>query len=142
MAATSTNGSGGASSSTCKNSTETKKNSLTEKTKASSSGNGALRFKDGPYLTPKVERIMLQIARGRSVEWIAHLYDVRESFVYFVARKTGFPASAVIREKKEGLPSEGAEEVIEEEPQEEEFLESEEDLIPEAEEVEDLDDAW
>lgn len=57
--------------------------------------NGGLRFKEGPYLTPKVERIMLQIARGRSVPWIAKLYDVREPFVYYVARKTGFPASVL-----------------------------------------------
>ncbi len=61
----------------------------------SRSGNGALRFKEGPYLTPKVERIMLQIARGRPVNWIASLYDVREPFVYYVARKTGFPSSVL-----------------------------------------------
>jgi hypothetical protein len=57
--------------------------------------NGYLRFKEGPYLTPKVERIMLQIARGRPLSWIAQLYDVREPFVHYVARKTGFPASAL-----------------------------------------------
>ena len=63
----------------------------------SRSGNGTLRFKNGPYLTPKVERIMLQIARGRSASWIAQLYDVREPFVHYVARKTGFPATALPR---------------------------------------------
>jgi len=60
-------------------------------------GNGTLRFKEGPYLTPKVERIMLQIARGRPANWIARLYDVREPFVHYVARKTGFPSSALAR---------------------------------------------
>lgn len=55
--------------------------------------NGALRFKEGPYLTPKVERIMLQIARRRPAAWIAELYDVREPFVHYVARKTGFPSA-------------------------------------------------
>jgi hypothetical protein len=60
-----------------------------------SGSNGGLRFKEGPYLTPKVERIMLQIARGRTAQWIADLYDVREPFVYYVARKTGFPASTL-----------------------------------------------
>jgi hypothetical protein len=57
--------------------------------------NGMLRFKEGPYLTPKVERIMLQIARGRPLTWIAQLYEVREPFVHYVARKTGFPSTAL-----------------------------------------------
>ena len=82
-------------------------------------GNGTLRFKEGPYLTPKVERIMLQIARGKPVSWIAQLYDVREPFVHYVARKTGFPASALskngqeeVQERKEELEQE--EELVEE----------------------------
>lgn len=54
-----------------------------------------LRFKDGPYLTRKVERLMLQIARGKPAGWIAGLYDVRESLVHYVARKTGFPAGTL-----------------------------------------------
>lgn len=52
-----------------------------------------LRFKNGAYLTPKVERIMLQLARGKTPKWIADLYDVRENFVHYVGRKTGFPSS-------------------------------------------------
>jgi len=60
----------------------------------------ALKLKSGPYLTPKVERIMMQIARGKPVKWIAELYGVRESFVHYVARKTGFPASALVGEEK------------------------------------------
>lgn len=67
----------------------------------SRSGNGALRFKEGPYLTPKVERIMLQIARGRPATWIASLYDVREPFVHYVARKTGFPSSVLNAKRNE-----------------------------------------
>jgi len=54
-----------------------------------------LRFKDGPYLTRKVERIMLQIARGKTARWISHLYDVRESLVRYIAGKTGFPAGTL-----------------------------------------------
>ena len=65
-----------------------------EQTTTKKHDSGTLRFKDGPYLTPKVERIMLHIARKKAPEWIAALYDVPESFVHYVARKTGFPASA------------------------------------------------
>ncbi|MBN1422366.1 MAG: hypothetical protein JXP34_26560 [Planctomycetes bacterium] len=54
-----------------------------------------LRFKDGPYLTRKVERIMLQIARGKTAGWIAQLYGVRESLVRYIAGKTGFPAGTL-----------------------------------------------
>lgn len=58
--------------------------------KKTSSG---LRLKDGPYLTKKVERIMIQIARGSPLRRIAELYGVREPFVCYVARKTGFNLS-------------------------------------------------
>ena len=61
---------------------------------------GGLRFKEGPYLTPKVERIMLLIARGKSAKWIAELYDVREPFIHYVAKKTGFPSDAISNRKK------------------------------------------
>ena len=72
----------------------------------SRTGNGALRFKEGPYLTPKVERIMLQIARGMAPDWIAKLYDVREPFVHYVARKTGFPSSALSAKQLDHQPEE------------------------------------
>jgi len=65
-----------------------------------------LRFKDGPYLTPKVERIMLLIAHGKSVKWIAGLYDVREPFIYYVARKTGFPSTVFNAEKRKAASEE------------------------------------
>ena len=55
-----------------------------------------LKFKKGAYLTLKVERIMMHIARRRPVRWIANLHGVRESVVYYVARKTGFPPSALV----------------------------------------------
>ena len=55
-----------------------------------------LKFKKGAYLTLKVERIMMHIARKRPVKWIANLHEVRESVVYYVARKTGFPPSALV----------------------------------------------
>lgn len=61
------------------------------------SGPNRLGFKDGPYLTLKVERIMLQIAREKDAAWIARLYNVPESFVLYVARKTGFPAATIQR---------------------------------------------
>ncbi len=55
-----------------------------------------LQFKKGAYLTPKVERIMVHIARRRNVKWIADLHGVRESVVVYVGRKTGFPPSALV----------------------------------------------
>ncbi len=128
MAATSSNGSGGVSSNGSNN--------------GSKSGNGVLRFKNGPYLTPKVERIMLQIARGRPVEWIAELYGVRESFVYYVARKTGFPASAVIHECNDRESAEDPQQ-IDHVDESELTLEPEEDLIAETvEHCDEPDEAW
>lgn len=55
-----------------------------------------LKFKKGAYLTPKVERIMMHIARRRNVKWIANLLSVRESVVVYVGRKTGFPPAALV----------------------------------------------
>ncbi len=64
-------------------------------------GHDGFKFKKGAYLTLKVERIMMHIARRRPVKWIANLHNVRESVVYYVARKTGFPPSAlVVRDAK------------------------------------------
>ena len=67
--------------------------SKTASQKDDKTGGGGLRLKDGPYLTRKVERIILQVARGRPTSWIAKLYDVHEPFVYYVARKLGFSVS-------------------------------------------------
>ncbi len=59
-----------------------------------------IRIKDGAFLSPKVERIMMQIARERSVEWIADLFDVQKSYVVYIGKKTGFPSSTFPAAKK------------------------------------------
>ncbi|HNS00037.1 MAG TPA: hypothetical protein PKX48_12040 [Planctomycetota bacterium] len=67
-----------------------------DNSKNSSAARNGLKLKDGPYLTRKVERIMMHIARGRPVKWIAQLHNVRESVIYYVARCTGFSSSALV----------------------------------------------
>ena len=57
-------------------------------------------LRDGRYLKPKVERIMLALARGDAVKEIAIFFEVSEAYVLYVAARTGFHGDEIGGDKR------------------------------------------
>jgi len=47
------------------------------------------RLKNGVYLKPKNERIVMLLAQRKEVSWISQLLDVTEDHVLYVAKAMG-----------------------------------------------------